>query len=482
MSVTKETILTGYPNVISYECSKKIIEQMEKSICKIKIGLEQATGFFCKIPFPDKENMLKVLMTNNHAINENILNKIDEEISIDIYEELNTKYLNLNNRIKYTNEEYDVTIIEIKDTDEIKNYLELDDNIIQDVLNNINRNDKYKDETVYIIQYPEGKLSVSYGILEKICLDKKYNFIHKCSTKRGSSGSPILKLDSNKIIGIHKEGEAEKNFNKGSFLSFPIKEFIEQKCSIKKYNNNNNVNSNINFGISQNDELIIQNQAKKSVCKIENKKDIGTMISTGFLCMIPLNSGKKIPTLMLYNSQINENLIKNQEKIKISFDNDSTSIEMQLSKDRVISNYNNSDASVIEIKDYDKDNKGNKIINYYNFLELDENAMNTKNFKNYNEKSVYLIKYLHLKEGIKLGISFGKILSVKENEGLIIHQMDTGECSMGSPILNLKNFKVFGMHQARYDTYFNKNKNEKYGKMLYFAFLDFKVKYTSKNK
>ena len=153
MSVTKETMLTGYPNVISYECSKKIIEQMEKSICKIKIGQEQATGFFCKIPFPDKENMLKVLMTNNHAINENILNKKDEEISIDIYEELNTKYLNLNNRIKYTNEEYDITIIEIKDTDEIKNYLELDDNIIQDVLNNINRNDKYKDETIYIIQY-----------------------------------------------------------------------------------------------------------------------------------------------------------------------------------------------------------------------------------------------------------------------------------------------------------------------------------------
>ena len=34
-------------------------------------------------------------------------------------------------------------------------------------MNNINKNDKYKDETVYIIQYPEGKLSVSYGIIGK---------------------------------------------------------------------------------------------------------------------------------------------------------------------------------------------------------------------------------------------------------------------------------------------------------------------------
>ena len=118
MLATKETILKEYPNLISYECSKKIIEQMEKCICKIKIGEEQSTGFFCKIPFPNKENMLKVLITNNHIIN-------DEKISIDIYEELNTKYLNLNDRIKYTNEEYDTTIIEIKDNDDIKNFLEL---------------------------------------------------------------------------------------------------------------------------------------------------------------------------------------------------------------------------------------------------------------------------------------------------------------------------------------------------------------------
>ena len=130
MEFIPESILTGYPNVISYECSKKIINQMEKYICKIKIGEEQGTGFFCKIPFPDKENMLKVLMTNNHVINENILNEKDSKISLDIYEESKTKYLNLNNRLKYTNEKYDTTIIEIKDNDEIKNYLELDDYII----------------------------------------------------------------------------------------------------------------------------------------------------------------------------------------------------------------------------------------------------------------------------------------------------------------------------------------------------------------
>ena len=55
--------------------------------------------------------------------------------------------------MKYTNEEYDITIIEIKEEDNIKNYLELDDIIINDILNNNNKNKEYINETIYIIQY-----------------------------------------------------------------------------------------------------------------------------------------------------------------------------------------------------------------------------------------------------------------------------------------------------------------------------------------
>ena len=90
----EEKILNEYPNVISYESTKKIIEQMEKNIFEIKIGNEQATGFFCKIPYKDKI----VLITNNHIIDENI-----NEINIKIKEEKESRIINLNNRIKYTN-------------------------------------------------------------------------------------------------------------------------------------------------------------------------------------------------------------------------------------------------------------------------------------------------------------------------------------------------------------------------------------------
>ena len=246
MEEHKESILTGYPNVISYECTKKIIEQMERNICKINIGMNQGTGFFCKIPFPNENNMLPVLITNNHIINSDILYKKNIKIKLDIKEEENIKEIILNKRMKYTNEEYDITIIEIKEEDNINNYLELDDIIINDISNNMNKNKEYINQTIYIIQYPENNLSVSYGILKDIYEDENYNFNHKCCTKGGSSGSPILNIN-NKLIGIHKEGNDKKQYNKATFLNYPIKKFIElnnknNEILLKEFNAHNNLN------------------------------------------------------------------------------------------------------------------------------------------------------------------------------------------------------------------------------------------------
>ena len=86
MSSLKESRIIGYPNLISYESTVKIKEQMEKNICKINIGIEQGTGFFCKIPFPDKNNMIPVLITNNHVIDEKILSEESKKIPIIIKE------------------------------------------------------------------------------------------------------------------------------------------------------------------------------------------------------------------------------------------------------------------------------------------------------------------------------------------------------------------------------------------------------------
>ena len=258
-----------YPNIISYGCAKKIIEQMEKNICKIKLETKQATGFFCKIPFPDLNNMMPVLIINNHVINEN-----EYKITIKIREEDESRIIYLNDRLKYTNKEYDITILEIKEN-EINNYLELDDNIINDILNNNNKNEEYLDESLYIIQYPNNKLSVSYGILNNIYENEKYNFHHRCNTNTGSSGSPILNINNNKIIGIHKKSKDEGD-NTGLFLNYPIKEFIKLYFNNKileefnkKYNLNIKDTNSTKLDLSNKK---IENQGLKELCKIKFKR------------------------------------------------------------------------------------------------------------------------------------------------------------------------------------------------------------------
>ena len=196
MSSLKESRIIGYPNEIAYESTVKIKEQMEKNIGQILIDNEQGTGFFCKIPFPNKNNMIPVFITNNHVIDKKKLNDDNQKITIIIKEKNDNIILNLKDRIKYTNKSYDTTIIELKKEEEdiFNNFLELDDIIIDDIINNRNQISKYVKETIYILQYPNRRLSVSYGIINAILEgEEKFHFIHKCSTNKGSSGSPILK-------------------------------------------------------------------------------------------------------------------------------------------------------------------------------------------------------------------------------------------------------------------------------------------------
>ena len=306
MESNKESLLIGYPNPLSYECTKKIIEQMEKCICKIKIGKIQGTGFFCKIPIPNKNNMLPAFITTNHIINKEFLYQKDAKIFLDIKEKSYIKELNLNNRKKYTNEEHDITIIEIKENDEINNYLELDDIIINDILNNNNRNKEFIDKTLYIIQYPESELSVSYGILESIYEDKKYDFRHKCCTKKGSSGSPILNM-SNKIIGIHKECYKD-SYNNGTFLNDSIKEFIRIYCST----NNNEIDNN------KNNEKLLNEFNKKYKLNIEDIKIEELDLNSRNIGDEGLKDLVKIEFKELKKLDLNDNNITNIEALEIA--------------------------------------------------------------------------------------------------------------------------------------------------------------------
>ena len=52
--------------------------------------------------------------------------------------------------------------------------------------------------------------------------NKNYHFYHKCSTKKGSSGSPLVNA-SLQVIGIHYGGNKKKSLNFGVFVGAIIK-------------------------------------------------------------------------------------------------------------------------------------------------------------------------------------------------------------------------------------------------------------------
>ena len=246
---------------------KKIVHQMMNCIGKIKLKGATGTGFFCKIPL-NKNNNINCFMTNYHILNKKYFED-NREINILINDDSEVKVIDLNIKRKiYYNKEYDTTIIELKEEDKIKEYLELDDNIFKD-----NEKIFYEDKSIYIIQYPKGsngdeEASISFGILNKIT---KYNIIHKCSTDNGSSGSPILNLKNNKVIGIHKGSPNHlKDFNYRTLLKYPLNDFINRNKTndiiiSEIYINKNNINKDI--------RIINSFENVKREWKFKNSKD-----------------------------------------------------------------------------------------------------------------------------------------------------------------------------------------------------------------
>jgi flagellar hook protein FlgE len=200
---------------------ENIVEQI-KGYYKIKIGSEIINGFICKIPILNKNKYLKVLITSNSNINEEILNKKDGKISIEINGE-KIKYICLNNIMKYTSKAYDTTILEIKEEAEINNYLEIDEYIFNGDINHSSIKLEFKYRTIYSIYsiiYQYGKLSTLYGMIQN---QDNNLFYHSIGV--GSPGSPIFNK-KNKLIGMHIGMHSNRNI--GQCLYYPIKEFIEK--------------------------------------------------------------------------------------------------------------------------------------------------------------------------------------------------------------------------------------------------------------
>ena len=198
-----------------------ILKQL-KAICKIILDEKDdnyGIGFFCLIPFPDFYNQIPVLITNNHVLDENHLksgkkikfslqnNKIFYEIKID------------KSRITYTNQKFDFTLIEIKESDNLNiNFLEIDQDIYSEYY-------EYKELEVYLLHYPKKELSdASFGKIINVSMDK-FSIYHNCKSRSGSSGGPIIFLNNGNVIGIHCSRYKVLNNKSGILIKSVIDDF-----------------------------------------------------------------------------------------------------------------------------------------------------------------------------------------------------------------------------------------------------------------
>ena len=185
----------------------------ENCICSINGNLN-GTGFFCKIEFEGK--LIPVLITNYHVVNDDFMNQ-NQKLTFYIKNDLHSIDIKYNKIYSSIRDEYDMMIIRLKEG-EVDNYLEIDDNIFD------NSVDDYENESIYILHHPnaEGaKVSFGKGIEEV----NDYDIKHLCHTEPGSSGGPILSRMTNKVIGIHKGSIVKYGkcvYNIGTFLKFPL--------------------------------------------------------------------------------------------------------------------------------------------------------------------------------------------------------------------------------------------------------------------
>ena len=227
-----EGLIHGAKEIVPLE--ETLMHHMGNFMCKIN-GNKIGTGFFCKIPY--KGDLIPVLITNNHVIDDDYL-KDRKQIKFYINDDAQIINIDKNSKIYSSDRnEYDITIIKLNEEDEIKNFLEIDKNIFKN-----NSELYYGDEQIYILHYPNaGKPSISYGKgIEKVT---DFDIKHFCNTQPGSSGGPILSLLTNKIIGIHK-AFIKKGYNIGTFLKFPLNQLNGSNINHLTNENINNKNAN----------------------------------------------------------------------------------------------------------------------------------------------------------------------------------------------------------------------------------------------
>ena len=122
---------------------------INKVLFKYIYNNKSGIGYFCLIPFPDKKNLLPIIILNNLTM-EKIHFIQGQKINLIRDKNEKSSEIKLHTDIKiYSNKKYNITFIEIpKNMSE--NYLQIDDDLMKDNLNEI-----YKNKNIDLYSYAD---------------------------------------------------------------------------------------------------------------------------------------------------------------------------------------------------------------------------------------------------------------------------------------------------------------------------------------
>ena len=283
----------GNENIINYfkPLSENTFNMINKSLCKINTESNKdnskGIGFFINIKL-DKN--IKCLVTNYPKITQNF---IESKGIIIIHLEVNKLFaieLDPKKRfIKYLKNPYNITFIEILNSDLINNDIEFMDYDVDYIYDY----QKYINKKIFILHHSLNFKEINIG---KIINLKDFRFKFSSKSNHINPGYPIILFENKKLMGIYESNHNNSSY--GIFIGEIIKELekeekilkeIEETIKKKKEGQNE---EELKYEKENSDKNLVLN--KKEIKNINLDKENQSNLNNQIKIKYKMNDEKKI--------------------------------------------------------------------------------------------------------------------------------------------------------------------------------------------
>ena len=256
--------------------NKSIIDPKEKKfdsiICNINNQGINGIGFLCKIPSESNE-LVPVLITNSNLLPESDITS-GKKIEFKLNDVSHNLTIDESRKVFNNQNDYNITIIEIKKEDKLdtNSFLEIE------IDQNLKLEEYKKKKISLLIKSQKDNIELKSCKITNLG-EKEYEIEYSCDIKEEVYGSPLININTNKIIGIHKKLLVMNNICQGTLLNFDKKEFFITKD--KKKNNED-------YELKADEKLTAKKTIKESI-RSSKSLEKGMNIDILLIYLLPYN-------------------------------------------------------------------------------------------------------------------------------------------------------------------------------------------------